>query len=86
LIGLRLNRQQTPEERRRVIVRALPKAEPPVSAITQMYTVERYSGYRSQTPQEAELQAEMADEAWSDARASILQRFLRLRWPWRRRQ
>lgn len=86
LIGLRLNRQQTPEERRRVIVRALPKAEPPVSAITQMYTVERYSSYRSQTPQEAELQAEMADEAWSDARASILQRLLRLRWPWRRRQ
>ncbi|NWG15722.1 MAG: hypothetical protein HXY41_03730 [Chloroflexi bacterium] len=85
LIGLRLQPQQTPDERRQMIVRVLPKAEPPVSTITQMYTLERYSGQRTQTPQDAELQSEMADEAWSDARANILQRFLSRLIPRRRR-
>jgi hypothetical protein len=83
LIGLRLGNQQTPEERRQVIVRTLPKAEPPVTAITRLYTVERY-GPAARTPQEANVQAGMADDAWSDARGSILQRFLRRLLPWRR--
>ncbi|MBI5671258.1 MAG: transglutaminase domain-containing protein [Chloroflexi bacterium] len=77
LIGIRLNPQQTPEERRRIIVRALPKAEPPVSAITQMYTAERYGAQRAQSPHEAEIQHEVADDAWQDARTTILQRWLR---------
>jgi transglutaminase-like putative cysteine protease len=80
LIGIQLGTQQTPEERRQRIVRALPKAEPPVTAITQMYTAERY-GRGARTPHEAELQAEIADEAWADTRTSILQRFLRRLFP-----
>ncbi|MBZ0284505.1 MAG: DUF3488 and transglutaminase-like domain-containing protein [Anaerolineae bacterium] len=76
LIGIHLGQQQTPDERRRQIVRAIPKAEPPVTAITRMYTAERY-GPGAQTPLETELQSEMADEAWSDTRGAILRRFLR---------
>jgi len=84
LIGLHLGSEQTPEERRQRIVRALPKAEPPVTAITRMYTVERY-GRGGQTPHDTELQSGMADEAWVDTRTNILQRFLRRLLPWTRR-
>jgi hypothetical protein len=45
-----------------------------------MYTAERY-GRGARTPHEAELQAEIADEAWADTRTSILQRFLRRLFP-----
>lgn len=84
LIGVRLNEQQTPDERRRVIVNNLPAAEPPVSAITRMYTAERY-GPGPKHPMEAELHAEVADEAWSQARGNILRRWLRrIAMPWRR--
>lgn len=83
LIGIRPAAQHTPEERRQTIVRRLPQAEPPVTAITQMYTTERY-GRSEQSPQDAQLQAEVAGEAWSDARANILQRFLRRLLPWGR--
>ncbi len=86
LIGIRLNAQHTPEERRRIIVRALPKAEPPVSAITQMYTAERYGGQRAQSAQEATLQSEVADDAWHETRTTILQRWLRRRLPGGRRK
>ncbi len=86
LIGVRLNAQHTPEERRRIIVRALPKAEPPVSAITQMYTAERYGGQRAQSAQEATLQSEVADDAWQETRTTILQRWLRRRLPGGRRK
>ena len=84
LIGLKLGTEQTPEERRQRIVRMLPKAEPPVSAITRMYTAERY-GRNTQTPHDTELQSEVADEAWADTRTNILQRFLRRFLPWKRR-
>jgi len=84
LIGIHLGSQQTPEERRQRIVRVLPKAEPPVTAITRMYTVERY-GRNVQTAHKSELQAGIADEAWADTRTSILQRFLRRLLPWGRR-
>ena len=84
LIGLKLGTEQTPEERRQRIVRMLPKAEPPVSAITRMYTAERY-GRNTQTPHDTELQSEVADEAWADTRTNILQRFLRRFLPWTRR-
>ena len=86
LIGIRLNSQHTPEERRRIIVRALPKAEPPVSAITQMYTAERYGGQRVESAQQADVQAEVADDAWQDARTTIVQRWLRRLLPGGRRR
>lgn len=83
LIGIRPQAQQTPDERRRQIVRVIPKAEPPVTAITRMYTAERYGrGARSEA--EAEVQAEMADAAWTDTRGAILRRFLRRLLPWAR--
>jgi transglutaminase-like putative cysteine protease len=83
LIGIHLNIQQTPEERRQRIVRALPKAEPPVTAITRMYTAERY-GRGKVNAHDADVQAEVADEAWSDTRTNILRRYLRRLIPWRR--
>ncbi len=84
LIGVRLTEQQTPEERRGVITHNLPAVEPPVSAITRMYTAERY-GPGTQKPHEIELQAEVADEAWTHTRGNILRRWLRrVFMPWRR--
>ena len=53
----------------------LPRAEPPISAITNMYTAERY-GRKASTPAEAETQADIVDEAWIDTRGNILRRFL----------
>jgi transglutaminase-like putative cysteine protease len=84
LIGIHLGEQQTPEERRQRVVRALPKAEPPVTAITRMYTAERY-GRKAQHVRDADLQSEIADEAWTDARTNILARFIRRFIPWSRR-
>jgi transglutaminase-like putative cysteine protease len=83
LIGIQLGNQHTPEERRRRIIRQLPGAEPPVTAITRMYTAERY-GPGPKNPQEIHTHAESADQAWGDARSSILQRFLQRLLPWRR--
>ncbi|MCB9450091.1 MAG: hypothetical protein H6672_01560 [Anaerolineaceae bacterium] len=82
LIGVRFNPQQTPEERRRQVAKQLPKAEPPVTAITRLYTVERYG--RGRHPQDAETQDEIAEEAWSDTRGNILKRWLRRLLPWNR--
>jgi transglutaminase-like putative cysteine protease len=83
LLGVYFNSQQTPAERRFQIVRRLPQAEPPVSAITDMYTAERYGpGVRSE--QEADLQHDMADEAWTDTRGTIVRRWLRRFIPFRR--
>lgn len=79
LIGVYFSSQQTPAERRSQIVRRLPKAEPPVWAITDMYMAERYG-----PPQEMELQQTMADEAWSETRGTILRRWLRRFIPFRR--
>lgn len=84
LIGMRFNPQQTPEERRQQVAKNLPKAEPPVTAITRLYTVERYGRQESRHPTEAEAQADIADEAWSDTRGNILKRWLRRLLPWRR--
>jgi hypothetical protein len=83
LIGVHLGAQQTPEERRRYILRNLPGAERPVTVITRMYTNERY-GRGPKHPAEAANNAQIADKAWTDARRSILQRFLRRFTPWRR--
>lgn len=75
LIGIHNSDDETPEERRRRIVSQLPQAERPVTAITRNYTVERYSG-RGRTTENVE-RNQMADDAWVDARRSILQRWLR---------
>jgi hypothetical protein len=82
LIGIHMRPQQTPEERRQQIVRELPVAEPPVTAITSLYSAERYG--RKRNP-EMSPQSRAADKAWSEARGNILQRFVRrLLMPWRK--
>ncbi len=72
-----------PDERRQQVSRRLPQAEPPVSAITNLYSNERY-GRRTRSPAEADAQSDMADEAWGETRASILRRYLRRFLPWLR--
>lgn len=84
LAGIRLTEQQTPDERRNRIAKHLPPAEPPVTAITSMYTAERY-GPGPEHPRDVDLHAEVADEAWSDVRGSILRRYLWRFLPWNRR-
>jgi len=85
LIGVHLTPQQTTEERRRQIVNVLPKAEPPVSTITRMYTAERY-GPGISSPEQAAVQADVAGEAWSETRWVIVRRWLRRFAFWRRGQ
>ncbi|MBE2271233.1 MAG: transglutaminase domain-containing protein [Anaerolinea sp.] len=81
IIGIRSSPEQTPEERGKQVIQELPFVEPPVSAITRLYTSERY-GRRAP---DAALQNETADQAWSDTRTSILGRWLRrIFLPWRR--
>jgi hypothetical protein len=83
LLGLRLSDRQTPEERRDRILRELPPAaEPPVTAITRLYTAERYG---PQTPIRDEIRKTPADRAWTRARENILKRWLRRRIPFQRR-
>ena len=83
LIGLHPPPQQTPDERRHAILSTLPQAEPPVNAITTLYTAERY-GQRDSDEQE--VAEEMAEHAWPEVRHSILGRWLRrLFMPWTRR-
>lgn len=83
LIGIRFGSQETPEERRRQITRNLPKAERPVTAITRLYMTERY-GPGAKHPAEAQRQSDIVEEAWPDARSSILQRWARRLIPWLR--
>lgn len=82
LIGFRNPDSRTPEERREDIVRHLPQAERPVTAITRAYMRERY-GRRDSSPG-TEQSADEADQAWSEARTSILRRWLRRFVPWLR--
>jgi len=76
LIGWRSPDSSTPEERRAEIVQQLPRVERPVTAITRAYTVERYSHNSAGTPQSAR-HAQIADNAWSEARTNIVKRWLR---------
>ncbi|MCB9461801.1 MAG: hypothetical protein H6670_19280 [Anaerolineaceae bacterium] len=76
LVGLNIEEDQTTEERRDTIVRKLPQASRPVSAITRNYTHERYSNI----PENADIPPQVtqaADEAWSSARGHILSRWIR---------
>lgn len=74
LLGVGFRPDQTPEERRRDTMRAVPGSERPVTAITRLYNAERYSANpeRLKTPN-IETQA---DTAWADARKGILSRWL----------
>lgn len=82
LIGLHPPPQQTPDERRQHILTVLPQAEPPVNAITALYTAERY-GQRDADAQE--VADEVVEHAWPDVRGSILRRWLRRTvLPWKR--
>lgn len=81
LIGMRPKPEQTPEERGQEIVREIPMAEPPVRAITRLYTSERYG----RRPADATPQNQTAERAWVDVRGNILKRWLRRIFkPWER--
>ncbi len=80
LIGIRPSPENTPEERRAQIVQELPAAEPPVTALTRLYTNERYAP--PQRRGDTDARDDIAERAWGDARGSILQRWLRRLLPW----
>jgi transglutaminase-like putative cysteine protease len=83
LIGIRLNRQQSPAERRRHILKNIPKAQRPVSAITQLYEEERYGpGYHDR--QQKHINSKYADKSWPRARGTIIKDWLRRFIPWKR--
>lgn len=81
LVGIQVQPQQTPDERRRHIVRGLPGAERPITAITRLYTSERY-GRGPTDPLQVSKQTQVADKAWIEARRSILRRFFKRFLPW----
>lgn len=83
LVGIRFDEKQTPEERRKKVVSGLPQVERPVTAITRLYTTERY-GRGDRHPADAQRKTDIADEAWSDTRSSILRRWLRRLIPFRK--
>ncbi len=76
LIGIVPSHEETTEERRNRIVRVLPVAQRPVTAITRMYATERY-GRRSTDAVREQQTSEAADQAWLDTRGSILKRWSR---------
>ncbi len=83
LIGIYFRRDETPEERRYMILRNVPKAERPVTAITRLYIDERY-GPEQEHPAQGRRRIEIAEQAWPDARGNILKRWLRKFMFWRR--
>lgn len=76
LVGLSSRDDETPEERRKRVIRKIPQAERPVTVITRNYTVERYSNREKGSPDDIR-HNQVADEAWSEARRSILIRWIR---------
>jgi transglutaminase-like putative cysteine protease len=83
LLGIQFAPQNTPEERRRRVMRDIPGVERPVTAITRMYTTERY-GSPERFASHAAQQSDSADRAWKEARGGILRRWLRRFQFWRR--
>jgi transglutaminase-like putative cysteine protease len=81
LIGLYPRDQQTPEERRQEIIQKLPQAERPVTAITRLYTRERYGRGDGGTAEGTRNQ-QLADNAWTEVRRNIVVRWLRRFIPW----
>lgn len=82
LIGIYPGETDTPEEKRQTIVKKLPTAERPVSAIARTYIQERYG--QPASDDERDYQDEIADESWGQARTNILQRWLSKFIPWMR--
>lgn len=74
LLGVRFSPQQTPEERRRDTMRAVPGSERPVTAITRLYNAERYSD-QAERLKNPNIESQ-AESAWVDARKGILRRWL----------
>jgi hypothetical protein len=74
---------QTPDERRRDTMRALPGSERPVTAITRLYTAERYGPNPEMLEKSPNVEAQ-AEAAWSDARKGILRRWLARFMFWKR--
>jgi transglutaminase-like putative cysteine protease len=85
LIGIRPNPQDTPEERRKKVVKIIPKADKPVSAITRLYVAERY-GLKRKNPAKEVAQSEAVDQAWAEARASIIGKWLDKFRFWKRKE
>ena len=83
LLGFRPRADQTTEERRGAMIRQVPQAERPITAISRMYTTERY-GRGNQHPAEVQRRSELAERAWPEVRRNILQRWLRRFQFWRR--
>ncbi len=83
LVGIHFAPEQTPEERRRRVMRDVPGVERPVTAITRLYTTERYGSPERFAPK-APQQGESADRAWQEARGGILRRWLRKFQFWKR--
>jgi hypothetical protein len=81
LIGIRSGDTETPEERRYKIVGKIPQAERPVTAITRLYTIERY-GRNVEGSTRGTRNNQIADNAWPEARRNIIIRWLRRFVPW----
>ncbi len=80
-LDIRLHNRQTPHERRSTLVEEVPKGKRPISAITLLYTEDRFGPPLPQNEQdEAEYDAR---QAWSDARFAFISEKLRR---WRRRR
>lgn len=85
LIGINFAPQDTPEERRRRLMRELPGTERPVKAITNLYTQERYGRLAPDSP-DTQRQNDAIDAAWIETRGNILRRWVRKFQFWKRKK
>ncbi len=84
LLRMNIGGENTTFERRELIVQNLPRnAERPVTAITNMYTEERY-GRGPETDGDVDRHAKTADKAWVRARENILSKYFWRFVPFRR--
>ncbi len=83
MIGIRFAGHETTEERRRRMIQDVPQARRPISAITRMYTTERYGKQRS-NPTIDHRKSEAAEQAWSDARSRLIKRWAKRFMFWQR--
>lgn len=75
-LGLRLSNRQTPNERRRVLVEAVPDGEHPINNITHLYTLDRFAPPHPDDQPRAE---NIARRAWREARLEFIREKFR-RW------
>lgn len=76
-LGIPLHNRQTPQERRHVLVEAVPDGEPPITTITHLYTHDRFAP--PNTDAEHTHAEDQAGRAWRDARLAFIFRKLRRR-------